>query len=143
MKSMACKLSHYVIYFISNANIKNKWFARWARLEDVSDSVLLRAAMEVIAGKVDANLGGSLFKKRVARTGEGKRSGYRTIVGYKRPNVARIIFLYAFAKNVKANISNREEVALSLAAEAFISATDSQVDKLIAEGSIKEVQYHE
>jgi hypothetical protein len=104
---------------------------------------LLRAAKEVVTGKVEANLGGCLFKKRIARTGEGKSGGYRTIIGYKRPNVERIIFLYAFAKNVKANISNREEAALSLAAEAFISATDSQVNDLLAGGSIKEVQYHE
>ena len=122
---------------------KNKWFNRWARGEDIQDSALYNAAVEIVAGRYDADLGGCLFKKRLARTGGGKRGGYRTIVGYKKPNSERIIFLYAFAKSDKPNISGREEAALSLAAESFLSATDRQVDELLASGSIWEVQHHE
>jgi hypothetical protein len=122
---------------------KNKWFARWARAEDISDSVLLQAAVDVAAGHVEADLGGYLFKKRLAREGSGKSGSYRVLIAYKRPNAERIIFLYAFAKNAKANISDREKEALSLAADAFISATAVQVDLLLNEGSIVEVQYHE
>ena len=122
---------------------KNKWFARWARLEDVPDSALCRAAAEVVAGQVEADLGSCLFKKRLARQGSGKRSGYRVVIGYKKPNSNRIVFLYAFAKNVRANISDKEREALSLVAEAFVSATDAQVSLLLWEGSIIEVQHHE
>ena len=122
---------------------KNKWFHRWAHREDIADSVLLKAAEEILIGKVEADLGGGLFKKRLARTGGGKRGGYRTIVGYIRPNSERIIFLYAFAKSEKANISSKEEAALSLVAEAFISATNEQVNQLLSEGSIWEVQDNE
>lgn len=104
---------------------------------------MLGAATDIVADKVDADLGGCLFKKRIARAGSGKREGYRIIVGHKKPNADRIIFLYAFAKSEKANISRREESALSLVAEAFVSATDKQVNELIASGSIWEVQYHE
>ena len=120
---------------------KNKWFARWSRAEGVSDAILLQAVAEILAGQVEADLGGYLFKKRVARKGSGRRGGYRTIIGYQRPNVERIVFLYAFAKNVKANISDKEKEALSLVAEAFISATDEQVASLLKEGSIVEVQH--
>ncbi len=122
---------------------KNKWFARWARTEDLPDSALLKAATEVVAGQVEADLGGCLFKKRLAREGSGKRSGYRVLIGYKKPNSDRIVFLYAFAKNVRANISSKEKEALNLVAEAFISATDAQVDVLLKEGSILEVKHHE
>lgn len=122
---------------------KNKWFNRWARRENISDLVLFNAAADIITGKVEADLGGCLFKKRIARAGSGKRGGYRTIVGYKKPNADRIIFLYAFAKSEKSDISIREESALSLVAEAFVSATDKQVNELIAKGSIWEVHYHE
>lgn len=122
---------------------KYKWFHRWARREDIADSVLLKAAEEILVGKVEADLGGGLFKKRLARTGGGKRGGYRTIVGYIRPNSERIIFLYAFAKSEKANISGKEEAALSLVAESFISATNEQVNQLLSEGSIWEVQDNE
>jgi hypothetical protein len=122
---------------------KNKWFTRWARAEDIPDSILIRAAMDIVAGQVEADLGGYLFKKRLAREGSGKRSGYRVVIGYKRPNSNRIVFLYAFAKNARANISAKEKEALSLVAEAFVSATDAQVSLLLKEGSIVEVQHHE
>jgi len=96
--------------------------------------------MEIVDGKAEADLGGGLFKKRLARPGAGKRGGYRTIVGYRRPDSKRIIFLYAFAKNRRANISVEEEAALSIVAESFISASDAQVTALLKKGSILEVQ---
>ena len=122
---------------------KNRWFARWARTEDVLDSVLVQVAAEMVAGQVEADLGGGLFKKRLPREGSGKRGGYRVLIGYKKPNVERIVFLYAFAKNARANISDKEVEALSLVAGAFVSATDAQVSLLLKEGSIVEVQHHE
>jgi hypothetical protein len=118
---------------------KNKWFNRWARGEGISDAVLLNAAAEIATGKAEADLGGCLFKKRLPRTGEGKSGGYRVVVGYKKHNTERIIFLYAFAKNDKANMSAKEEAVLSLTAESFISAADKQVQELLTVGSIWEV----
>ncbi len=122
---------------------KNKWFARWAHAEGIADSILLQAAVEIVAGQVEDDLGGYLFKKRLAREGSGKRGSYRTLIGYQRPNAERIIFLYAFAKNAKADISDKEKEALILVAEAFISATDAQLASLLKKGSIAEVQHHE
>ena len=118
---------------------KNKWFNRWARGEGVSDAVLLNAAAEIAMGKVEADLGACLFKKRLPRTGGGKSGGYRVIVGYRKQNTERIIFLYAFAKSDKVNMSTKEEAALSLTAESFISTADKQVQELLAIGSIWEV----
>jgi hypothetical protein len=122
---------------------KNKWFNHWAGKEGISDAVLLNAAEEIASGKVDADLDGCLFKKRLPRIGEGKRGGYRVVVGYKRPNTERIVFLFAFAKNDKTNISAKEEAALSLAAQFFVSTTDDQIQELLAAGSIWEAQNHE
>ncbi len=122
---------------------KNKWFNRWARGEDISDASLHDAAMEIVAGQVEADLGGYLFKKRVARAGAGKSGGYRTIVGYRKGNSDRLIFLYAFPKSAKANISSKEEAALSLAAEGFLTATEEQVSALLANGAIWELKRDE
>lgn len=122
---------------------KNKWFNRWARREGIADKALLGAAKEIAAGKMEADLGGYLFKKRLARVGEGKRGGYRTIVGFKSAQPERVIFLYAFAKNTKENISLEEEAALSLAAKAFLSAPEEKVDEYLLRGSIVEVSYDE
>lgn len=122
---------------------KNRWFDRWARRERIADKALLDAAKEIATGKVEADLGGCLFKKRLARPGEGKRGGYRTVVGYKTAEPQRLIFLYAFSKNVKENISVKEEAALTLVAKAFISASDEQVEELLLSGSVVEVAYNE
>jgi len=122
---------------------KNKWFHRWARGEGIADSVLRDAAAEIVAGRVDADLGGYLFKKRLARVGQGKSGGYRTIVGYRKAQSDRVVFLYAFAKNAKANISAKEEAALSLAAEAFLAATEPQITALLTDGAIWEVKSDE
>jgi hypothetical protein len=122
---------------------KNKWFDRWARGEAVTDVILCGAAKDIEAGRVEADLGGNLFKKRLPRPGAGKSGSYRVVVGYRKPNTARIIFLYAFAKNAKANMSAKEEAALSLVAESFVSATDKQVQTLLTLKTIKEVQCHD
>ena len=122
---------------------KNKWFNRWARGENITAADLRKAAEEVVAGQVEANLGGDLFKKRLARVGKGKRGGYRTIVGYRKAQSDRLVFLYAFPKNAKANISGKEEAALSLAAADFLAATDRQVAVLMENGAIWEVKSDE
>jgi hypothetical protein len=48
--------------------------------------------------------------KRIARPGEGKRGGYRTLVATNRGS--RWIFIYGFAKNARNNIDPDEEAAL-------------------------------
>lgn len=44
---------------------------------------------------------------------------------------------------LKSNISAKEEAALSLVAESFISSTEQQLQKLIISGSIWEVNKNE
>jgi hypothetical protein len=87
---------------------KNKWFARWTRTEGVQDAVLLQAAAEIIAGQVEADLGGGLFKKRLTRQGSGKRSGYRVLIGYKKPNTERIVFLYSVCQKCQGHYFRQE-----------------------------------
>lgn len=60
-----------------------KEFARFARKAGLADAKLLRAAREVAAGRYDADLGGGVFKQRVAREGGGKSGGFRTIVLFR------------------------------------------------------------
>ena len=122
---------------------KNKWFHRWARREKISDVLLLKAAEEIVAGQVEADLGGYLFKKRLPRSGTGKSGGYRVLVEYKNPNIERLIFLYAFAKNQRANISDKDKAALRLVAESFAKTTENMLDELKHQKSIREIKDHE
>jgi hypothetical protein len=117
---------------------KNKWFKRWARKENVSDDVLVEATKEIEAGKVDADLGGFIFKKRLAKPESGKSGGYRVLVGYKKGS--RTVFLYAFAKNQKSNISDEEKTVLKVLAKEFLAATPKGIKKLKEQGSLWEVK---
>ena len=56
---------------------KSKTFARWMRKEGLDDNGLIVAVAELAAGKIDANLAGSVYKKRVALPGRGKSGSVR------------------------------------------------------------------
>ena len=58
---------------------RNAWFGRFARKERITDAALLDAVSRVERGQIDADLGG-VIKQRVARPGQGRSGGYRTIV---------------------------------------------------------------
>ena len=73
------------------------------------------------AGLVDADLGGGLFKKRVARPGQGKSGGFRTLVATNRGD--RWVFAFGFPKNERSNIDKDEEEALKKLATHLLSLT--------------------
>ena len=61
---------------------KTRWFQRWAKKEGLADEVLLTAVREMEQGLVDADLGGSVYKKRVPIQERGKRGGVRTLLAF-------------------------------------------------------------
>lgn len=117
--------------------------ARLVRKERLPEAVLCRTAHEVLAGTLgagEADLGGGLFKKRVARTGGGKRAGYRMIVGYHPSGAQRVLFTYAFAKSAASTLTPQGHEALAKVAQVFLGANDEQVATLIASGDVIEVE---
>lgn len=103
----------------------------------MTDSALLKAAEEIGQGLIDANLDGNLIKKRVARKGQGKSGGFRTIVAFQRGY--RIIFIYGFTKNQRDNITEQEEKALKKLAQILLEATDSELKQMIIHRDLYEV----
>jgi hypothetical protein len=69
------------------------------RKTDLKDQDLLVAVAEMEAGLVGVDLGGNVFKKRIALPGAGKRAGARILVASKSSK--KWFFLYGFAKNEK------------------------------------------
>lgn len=118
-------------------------FARWARKERIPDKVFCQAAQEVVAGNVEADLGNWLFKKRVARPGGGKSGGWRMIVGYRKRGGDRLVFLFGFAKNEAATLSEAGHKALATLARGYIQATDKALKELLEEGELVEVKCDE
>jgi hypothetical protein len=85
---------------------KIKGFARFQRGECIADRALVEALLAAERGLVDADLGGGLIEQRVARPGQGKSGGFRTLIAYRRGE--RAVFLFGFAKNERANIDDDE-----------------------------------
>ena len=82
---------------------KSRWFQRFARKEAIGDAALRETIARAERGQVDADLGGGVIKQRIARAGEGKSKGYRTIIFFRRGSNA--FFMYGFAKSQRANIA--------------------------------------
>lgn len=62
---------------------KFKSVARYCRKVGIDDGQLLGALHDLSAGLIDANLGGDVYKQRIARKGGGKSGGYRAILVVK------------------------------------------------------------
>ncbi|MEH6497789.1 MAG: type II toxin-antitoxin system RelE/ParE family toxin [Pseudoalteromonas distincta] len=116
---------------------KNKAFSKWALKEGLGDEVLLAAIDEINQGLVDADLGGQVFKKRVAVGGRGKSGGFRTLLAYRAADKA--FFVYGFAKNARANISNKELKALKMYANTLLSYSRVELNKAVKGGALIEV----
>jgi hypothetical protein len=116
---------------------------RLIRKERLPEAALCRVAREVVASTLragEADLGGGLFKKRVARPGGGKSGGYRVIVACRQPRTEHILFTYAFAKNAASTLTPQGHEALAKAAAAFLAATEQQVAMLLTTGDVSEVE---
>jgi len=115
-----------------------KEFARFARKNCIRDTALCEAAERAENGLVDADLGGGLLKQRVARPGEGRRGGYRTIIVWRSQQ--RCVFVHGYAKNQKPNLTDDELEAYRRVAKIYLDLTNANINKAVAEGSLIEVE---
>ena len=116
---------------------KTRWFDRWARKQGISAHALCEAVHEMAKGLYEADLGGGLLKKRIARPGQGKSGGFRTLVATNKGN--RWIFVFGFAKNARSNIDKDEEKALKEIAAHLLSLTPQALDKAQRADELMEV----
>ena len=106
---------------------KTKTFARWMRKEGLRDAGLVTAVGELEISHFDADLGGKVYKKRIALPGRGKRGSVRTLIAYQGGD--RAFFMYGFAKNVRRNIDTDELAALKLMAKTLLEKSDVRLKK--------------
>ena len=104
---------------------KNTWFSRFADKEGITDSDLIEAVNRLEAGNDDVNLGGGVYKVRVARPGEGKAGGYRVIVFFRSEE--RAFFVYGFSKSDRDNIDEGDLRVFKERAKDAFSSTDQQI----------------
>ena len=116
---------------------KNTWFNRYANKEGISDTELREAVKRLEAGQADANLGGNVYKVRVARSGEGKSGGYRVIVLFKSGD--KTFYVYGFAKSDMANINERVLKAYKELAKMYFLMPEEQIEINIKYGELIEL----
>ena len=116
---------------------KTRWFNRWAHKQGFDDISLCAAVYEIIVGLYNADLGSGLFKKRIARPGQGKRGGFRTLIATNKGE--RWIFVFGFPKNERSNIDKDEEEALKKLASELLSLTPEDLEKETLKNKLIEV----
>jgi len=116
---------------------KNKWFHRFANKEGITDSELKEVVKQLENGQFYADLGGGVYKMELARKGEGKHGGYRSIVIFK--SEFRSFFVYGFPKSKKDNISDKALKAYKGEAKDNLSFTDEQIRKLLKDKTFIEI----
>ena len=121
--------------------LKTRRFSRWMRKTLLEDSMLCRAVAEMEDGLIDADLGGYVYKKRIALPGRGKSGSVRTLVATR--NGDRWIFMYGFEKNEKDYITKAELAALQGVARDFLGFSEEVLSQVIACGQLEEVSYEQ
>ena len=119
--------------------LKTRTFNRWLRKTLLTDSALLKAIDEMEQGLVDADLGGNVYKKRVALPGRGKSGSTRTLIATNRQD--RWFFMFGFEKNDKENITQAELAYLQEVAQIFLGYSSDELQLAIAKGEFLEVYY--
>ena len=117
--------------------LKTRRFSKWMRKTLLEDKMLRGAVTEMEDGLVDADLGGGVFKKRIALPGRGKSGSVRTLIATNRGD--RWIFLYGFEKNERDNITKAELTALQNVADDLLGFSEPVLDEVIASGQLVEV----
>src|SRR5262245_33785313 len=117
--------------------VKTKEFARFARRERIADDRLCEAVERAERGLVDADFGGGLIKQRVARPGQGRSGGYRTI--HRLAIRQRCIFVHGFAKSAKAGLTRDELEVYRKLASLLLSYAVEAIEKAVAGKELVEV----
>jgi hypothetical protein len=117
---------------------RNTWFTRWAVKEAISDQELKDAVVQIETGRFDADLGGGVYKQRIARSGEGKSGAYRVVVFFR--SCDKSFFHYGFPKSKRANISDKELRTFKALAKLYLAMTDKELETAVKAGKFTEIE---
>jgi len=109
--------------------LKTKWFNKWAKKQKLSDEKLLVAIDDMINNLSSVNLGGGLFKVRVAAEGSGKSSAYRTIIVFREDD--RAVMVYGFMKKEQENLSKEELKSFKTLSKDILALESEELEHAI------------
>ena len=117
----------------------NRWFARFADKQDIGDDDLREAVSRAERGLIDADLGGGVIKQRIARKGQGKSGGFRSVILFRQGE--RAFFVYAFAKSDRDNIDQSDLSTYKTAAAVYLNYTDDELALFLKQGTLMEISH--
>ena len=106
---------------------------RFARRFGVGDEEL----WEIVNGAFDADLGGGLFKFRLARQGEGSSGGARALIAMKVGQ--RAVLMFGFEKKDQANIRPDELRAYRKAAGIYLDLDEDEIGLIVRQKVLNEI----
>ena len=121
--------------FVANA------FRRLQRNERIQDATLCDAIARAERGLIDAGLGAGLIKQRVARKGQGRSGGFRTVIAYRAGE--RSVYIYGFAKSRQANNGDADVRDLAAYGGLLLSLDEDGIESVIIADELKEIECHD
>jgi len=109
--------------------LKTKWFSKWAKKQKLVDARLLLAITNMQNSLSSINLGGGLYKVRVSLEYSGKSGAYRTIVVYRKNDIA--VMVYGFMKKEQENLSSSELRSFKKLAKDILALNNEELEKAI------------
>ena len=109
--------------------LKTKWFNKWAKKQKLNDDKLLEAIDDMINNLSSVNLGGGLFKVRVATEGSGKSSAFRTIIVFREND--RAVMVYGFKKKEQGNLSKEELKSFKTLSKDILALESEELKRAI------------
>ena len=119
---------------VSIAVYKSKTFARFAKKASITDVDLWKAALLANDGVIDADLGGGVIKQRIARSGEGKSGGSRTILAFRKED--RAVYIFGFEKKDLDNIDATQLKTLRTLAKVILGYNADEMKQQIKSGEL-------
>lgn len=115
-----------------------KGFDRFAKKHRLTDPDLLAERDRLLAGLIDADLGGGLYKQRMRRPDAGRSGGYRLLIALRIGD--RLVFLTGFAKNDQPNLAPEEIRALKERLTEIFALEGQSLDQAVSLGILRELR---
>ena len=111
-----------------------KGFVRFARRMHVSEATL----WETVLSPPNADLGGGLYKFRIARPGEGARGGGRALVALRVGY--RAILMFGWEKKDMENVGPREFKVYRNLAKRYLEFSNDEINIAVSDGTLQEIR---
>jgi hypothetical protein len=106
---------------------------RFARCFGIGDEVL----WNIVSGPYDVDLGGGVFKYRLAREGEGSSGGARALIAMRVGQ--RAVLMFGFEKKDLANIKPNELRGYRKAASIYLGYTEEEITAIVKQKALFEI----